>query len=265
MTHKNINHKYNWKPDLPDFRDFSFKQNILVKSPLPQKVDLRAKCSLIEDQGHIGSCTGNALAGLLEFLEIKDLKDKDHTDPFVFNPDTFENLSRLFIYYNERVLENRVNEDTGASLRDGIKSLALWGICRETLWPYDPQILFKKPSLSAFNEAKNHKISSYYRIENLTEARECLASGFPFVFGFSVYESFESQTVAKTGMMPVPKKKERLLGGHAVMAVGYDDLKKLLIIRNSWSAKWGLKGYFYMPYEIAENTNLAADFWTIQK
>ncbi|MBI4925695.1 MAG: C1 family peptidase [Bdellovibrio sp.] len=262
---KKIKWKYNWKPDLPDHRDFIFRQKIKVPLRIPKSVDLRNACSTVENQDSIGSCTGNALAGLLEFLEIKDLIDKDLIDPFVYIQNKFENVSRLFIYYNERVLENSVEQDSGATLRDGIRSLSIWGACREAIWPYDQKILFKRPTADAFKEAVNHKISSYYRIEGLRKMKECLALGYPFVFGFSVYESFESPRVAETGMMPIPKKSEEFLGGHAVMAVGYDDTKELLIVRNSWGEKWGLKGYFLMPYEIVENTNLSADFWTIRE
>jgi len=244
--------KYNWKPDLPDQRDFSFSLKVAAPVSIPTQIDLRKKCSPIEDQGQIGSCTGNALAGLIEYLDL-------------YPDGTFEDVSRLFIYYNERLLENTTNEDSGASLRDGIKALATWGVCRETLWPYSPKNVFNKPTKKVYLEAKEHCISTYFRLNSLNELKQCLALKFPFVFGFAVYESFETIQVARTGIMPMPKKSERMIGGHAVMAVGYDDNKKRVLVRNSWGKNWGQKGYFWMPYEYIESRNLALDFWTIRK
>src|SRR5438552_393389 len=140
------NKKYNWRPDLPDHRDFSFALPEDKVTALPDKVDLRAHCSPVETQGQIGSCTGNALAGLVEFLELR----KNH------GINSFQDVSRLFIYYNERTLEDRVNEDSGATLRDGIKSLNHWGVCREGTWNYSPQNVFLEPSAAAYVEAKSH-------------------------------------------------------------------------------------------------------------
>jgi C1A family cysteine protease len=200
----------------------------------------------------MGSCTGNALAGALEFLEIKA------KTPYVDH-------SRLFIYYNERILDGSVNEDSGAYLRDGIKTLAKQGVCSESTWPYLESNLFLKPTNTAYNEAKQRMIKSYYRLNGLADFKNCLASGYPFVFGFLVYESFESNYVAKTGIVPMPKKREMLLGGHAVLAVGYSDNTQRFLIRNSWGIDWGYGGYFYLPYQYLANRNLASDFWTIRK
>ncbi len=240
---------YGWIPDRPDQRDYSYRA-IKPVIRVPAEADLRPYCSTIEDQGALGSCTAQALAGNLEFLDNRP--DAVYTD-----------VSRLFIYYNERLLEGTTEVDAGASLRDGIKSLKNYGVCRESAWPYDIRRFAKKPPARCYTEAKKRLIAAYYRIETLSQMLACLADGFPFVFGFTVYESFESAKVSRTGIVPMPKKDERALGGHAVMAAGYDRSKKRFLVRNSWGAAWGLSGYCLMPFAYLET--LAVDFWTIRK
>ena len=246
------NNRYGWVPDVPDQRDYLLKAILRVPAKLPGKVDLRPLCSKVEDQGNLGSCTANALAGALEFLERKDKV-------------AFEDFSRLFIYYNERAIEHSVASDSGAMIRDGIKTLAKQGVCSEKKWPYTISKFTVKPGAACYKEAMQHQITSYHRIITLDEMRACLAEGYPFVFGFSVYESFESQRVAETGTVNMPKPGERNLGGHAVLAVGYDDSKKRFIVRNSWGNKWGMKGYFTLPYQYVSDRNLSDDFWTIRR
>jgi C1A family cysteine protease len=243
---------YGWLPDLPDQRDLMYSAIAPRMVPLPDKVDLRSQCSPIENQGSLGSCTANALAGALEFLELQ-------------KGAIFVDLSRLFIYYNERVIEGTVKEDSGAFLRDGIKSLAKQGVCPEVEWPYKISSFKKKPTAKCYKDAKKHQVTSYHRISAVDEMRTCLADGFPFVFGFTVYEAFESATVTKSGVLNMPGPDERVIGGHAVMAVGYDNGQKRFIIRNSWDTDWGRKGYFTMPYDYLDPAkNLADDFWTIR-
>jgi C1A family cysteine protease len=157
-----------------------------------------------------------------------------------------------------------VTSDSGASLRVGIKTLAKKGACAETLWPYKISRFADKPPAACYTEGKRHLITAYRRLSSLGDLRACLAQGFPFVFGFTVFESFEGKTVAETGVAPMPKKGERPLGGHAVLGVGYDDRLKRLICRNSWGAAWGQKGYFTLPYGFVDQ-GLADDFWTIEK
>jgi C1A family cysteine protease len=242
--------RYGWIPDVPDQRDFLYSA---VRPPLtlPAHIDLRPTCSTIEDQGNLGSCTGNALAGAVEFLERKNRV------PFV-------DASRLFIYYNERAMEGTVKSDAGAMIRDGIKTLKKNGVCSEKRWPYVISKFAVKPNAACYKEALDRQITSYRRILTLEEMRMCLADGFPFVFGFSVYESFESPEVARTGVVPMPQPGERSLGGHAVLAVGYDDGQKRFIVRNSWGSGWGQKGYFTMPYDYLADRNLSDDLWTIR-
>lgn len=261
--------RYGWLPDLPDHRDFTYAappRNSAIA--MPTTVDLRPDCPAVYDQGPIGSCTGNAIAGALEFAMMKQAEAK-------FTP------SRLFIYYNERAMEGTISLDNGAQIRDGIKCVASQGDCPETMWPYDPTPadpdthLFPagsraamEPSASCFAEAVKHEALTYLSVaRNLADMKGCLAEGFPFVYGFTVYESFESPGVARgshAGWIPMPRNGEQVMGGHAVMAVGYDDDDRVFICRNSWGAGWGDAGYFYMPYAYLLDDNLADDFWTIR-
>src|SRR6266571_4110762 len=199
---------YGWLPDLPDHRDLFYSAVAPRLVSPPDKVDLRPKCSPVEDQGQLGSCTANSLAGALEFLENLD-------------GTRFVDLSRLFVYYNERVIEGTVGQDSGAFIRDGIKSLAKQGVCPEQDWPYRISAFRKKPRAACYRAAKKHRIKSYHRISTVHEMRSCLAEGFPFVFGFTVYDAFESAAVARSGVLNMPGPKEKVAGGHAVMAVGY--------------------------------------------
>jgi C1A family cysteine protease len=243
---------YGWVPDLPDQRDYLYAAMRRIPARLPSKVDLRPTCSPVEDQEALGSCTANALAGALEFLERRDKV-------------SFIDMSRLFIYYNERVIEHTVRSDSGAMIRDGIKTLTKQGACSEKRWPYTISKFTLKPSAACYTQAMQHQITSYHRILRLNEMRACLAEGFPFVFGFTVYESFESAQVARTGVVRMPKPGEQVLGGHAVMAVGYDDSKRRFIVRNSWGTVWGINGYFTMPYDYLTDRNLSDDMWTIRR
>lgn len=251
MPKSNINAWYGWQPDRPDYRDMLYSAIASPPRTLPKKVDLSPICSKVENQGQLGSCTANALVGNLEFLYRKE--GRSVTD-----------LSRLFVYYNERAMEGTLNEDAGAQIRDGVKSLVKQGVCSEKKWPYDVKKFTRKPLAACYKEAGDHQVTSYHRILTLKEMRQCLAEGFPFVFGFTVYEGFESDAVAKNGKLNLPKPGEKNLGGHAVCAVGYDDTAKRFLVRNSWGADWGLKGYFTMPYDYISNTNLADDMWTLR-
>ncbi len=246
---------YGWHADLPDHRDFLYSAIRPVLPALPPAVDLREKCSTVENQGELGSCTANALVGALEFLELK-------------RGGSFSDLSRLFLYYNERVLTHTTKQDSGGYLRDGIKTLNKQGICPEPHWPYDIKKFTVKPPAKCYTEAKQRQILSYHSIRGLDDARSCLAEGYPVVFGFSVYTAFESGEVTRTGILNYPSPVEKPVGGHAVLAVGYNDSEQRLIVRNSWGADWGLLGYFTMSYEYAfggaGRQSLASDFWTIR-
>ena len=244
--------RYGWVRDLPDARDIIYAAPMPTLQALPASFDLRPQCPPVYDQGQLGSCTGNAIAGAVQFDRLK----QKLTD---FVP------SRLFIYYNERVMEGTVESDSGAQIRDGIKSVAKLGVPPETDWPYDISKFAQRPPAKAYTDALRDRAVSYSRIvQNLNQMKGCLASGFPFVFGFTVYESFESQQVANTGVVPMPAPGEQVLGGHAVVAVGYDDTQQRFLVRNSWGTTWGQQGYFTIPYAYLVDSNLASDFWTIR-
>jgi len=265
---------FGWKPDVPDYRDHTYSApfaKLMAKKPLPTKVDLRKSCPTVYDQGHIGSCTANAIAAAVEFDRKKqNLKD--------FIP------SRLFIYYNERVIEHTVGVDAGAMIRDGIKSVAKQGVCPEDQWTYDDTPAdpntdiwpagakpAQKPPKGCYTNATDFQTLNYQRVDrSLAQMKGCLAEGFPFVFGFSVYESFVGPEVQKTGVLNLPAPNEPGANadgspaGHAVLAVGYNDADQRFIVRNSWGKKWGMHGYFTMPYTYFLDENLSDDFWTIR-
>ena len=226
---------------------------VFAPQPTPDKVDLRDTLTFdCYNQGDLGSCTANAIAAAIQFDQIKQSQTP-------FTP------SRLFIYYNERVIEETVSEDSGAMIRDGIKSVNVLGAPPETDWPYVIARFTRKPTAKAFRKAKAHQALSYARVcQNEDDLCAALASGFPFVYGFSVYESFESREVGKTGVVPMPSDQEQNLGGHAVLAVGYDKPNRVFITRNSWGTDWGQDGYFTIPFDYLTNRDLADDFWQIK-
>ena len=252
MTRPREIRRYGWIPDAPDQRDHLYAAPAQYLKALPPSTDLRAGCPPVYNQGELGSCTANAIAAAVEF----DRKKQRLSD---FVP------SRLFIYYNERVIEGTVPIDGGAMLRDGIKSVASDGVCPEPEWPYDISKFTRKPTAKCYRDAKlDRAVSSQSIIQDLNQMKGCLASGYPFVFGFTVYTSFESAEVKKAGHAPMPGWGERPVGGHAVMAVGYDEAKQWFLARNSWGAGWGIKGYFTLPYAYFIQPGLASDFWTIR-
>lgn len=248
MTRKHV--KYGWHRDVPDHRDmmYSFQRPTV----LPLMVDLRSQMPAVYNQGELGSCTANAIGALLQYNEIIQGK-QDISSP-----------SRLFIYYNERVLNKTVDSDSGAQLRDGIKSLNTWGFCSESIWPYDITKFKDKPDQISYDVAIKEKVEKYERVpQTLSGIKSALSNGHPIAFGITIYESFERYSVSQTGIIPMPRDTETCLGGHAILMVGYDDAKQVFIVRNSWGDSWGDKGYFYLPYAYAIDQNLAADFWTV--
>jgi C1A family cysteine protease len=244
--------RFGWIPDLPDFRDLKFSAPVEIMGDLPERVDMREQCPPVYDQGQLGSCTANAIGAMLQFDQKKQLQQD-------FQP------SRLFIYYGEREMEGTIDSDSGAMIRDGIKVVNTLGAPPETDWDYDITKFSEKPPQKAYDDAQMHQALSYRRIpRDIEQMKGCLASGFPFVFGFRVYESFESSEVAETGRAHLPEPGEQALGGHAVMAVGYNERINRIIIRNSWGTGWGRDGYFTLPYKYFKDSGLSSDFWSIQ-
>jgi len=256
--------KYHWKKEPVDARDHIYAPAPELSASLPVSVDMRPNCSPIEDQGQLGSCTGNAIAGIVEYMDIKEGKA---------TPSHPIQVSRLFIYYQERVIEGDVYYDNGAYIRDGIKAMNTYGAPLESLWPYVVSRFAVRPSTAAYTDAAKRKAGAYQKCANFTAVKTALAQGYPVVIGFTVYASFESGTwwqPSGTGLMPYPNvNTEQVLGGHAVSLVGYNDNltgpagKGYFIARNSWGTSWGKSGYFYMPYAVISNTSMSSDFWII--
>ncbi|MDQ7096922.1 C1 family peptidase [Desulfosporosinus sp. PR] len=244
---------YLLKQDKVDERDKSFHAILnKLKIVLPKVVDLRNGCSPVVDQGELGSCTANAIAsGFREYLEIQAGK--------------LTALSRLWLYWEERKLEGTVDDDAGASIRDGMKILHKYGCPPEIDWPYDISKFSQTPPTESFADAARYKIKEYHRVSSLIALKTALAEGYPVVIGIKIYENFESDQVAQTGIIPLPKQGEQYLGGHAVLAVGYKDDAQIkdegvVICRNSWGENWGDHGYFYLPYHYFDDNVL--DMWT---
>lgn len=244
--------KYNRVKDAHDPRDHRYND----ARPLsrPPVVDLSGKCSPVFDQGELGSCTGNAWAGALEYEEN-------------LQAEKFISFSRLFIYFNERLLDGDIDEDGGAEIRQGIKTLVKFGACSEVSWPYDVAQFKNRPSVECYSEAELHKALQYSRVDQTENAiTHALAAGHPVVLGIQIYDAFESEAVAKDGLVPMPNfDTEQCQGGHAVLIVGYDYNKRLYKVRNSWGPDWGDHGYFYLPFEYVHSDQLAEDFWVLTK
>jgi C1A family cysteine protease len=242
---------YGWIRDYPDARDRVYQLPKKIGT-LPPSMDLRAGCPAVYDQGDLGSCTANAIGAAIEFDQRKQKL-------------TAWTPSRLFIYFNERVIEGSVDTDSGAQLRDGIKTVASDGACPETMWPYIEEKVSTTPTADCYQYAKLHPAVEYARVtQDAVHMKASLAAGYPFVFGFTVYESFESDAVAKSGIVAMPGDAETEVGGHAVMAVGYNDSVERFLVRNSWGSGWGVGGYFTIPYAYLTDSDLADDFWVIR-
>jgi C1A family cysteine protease len=222
-----------------------------VGNALPRRVDLRQWCSPIEDQGQLGSCTANAIVSMLEWLE-----NKNHET-------SFARLSRLFVYFNERNMEGTITSDAGAFLHDGISSLSQYGICDETVWPYNESMFACRPNDDAYKAASTRRYHTYNRIDGQAAMLACLAEGYPFVFGAQVSESSFCVDVPG-GIVPMITGYEKDLGGHAMCCVGYDLDKQYFIVRNSWGPSWGDNGYCYFPINYLGNQDFADDFWTVR-
>lgn len=236
---------YSWRPDVADHRDHTYS----ATGPVPNHVDRIGLGNPIEDQGQLGSCTGNASTSAAEIV-------CKLTYP----------LSRLMSYYDGRLIEGTVNQDSGCMIRDVIKGISTYGVCRESYYPYNIARFTRKPSQRAYTDGKKllPKIKAYQRLSTLADVKAALAAGLPVVFGFSVPEFFESQQVADNGIVRVPTRSDKIIGGHAVVAVGYDDRdpKPFVWVRNSWGTNWGIDGYFKMD-QGWWNTRLVDDMWVI--
>ncbi len=234
--------------------DWTYHPQSSIVRRLPAVVDLRRHCPPVYDQLHLNSCSANAIAAALRFAELKEER------PDVPSP------SRLFIYYNERVLAGVVGSNSPVCLRDGYRTVSKLGSCSEAMWPYDPRRFRRPPTPKCFVAAHRHRAIAYYRIRRaVSQLRACLAEGFPFVMAMAVHTSIGTRAVKRTGRVPVPTRHDPLHGGHAVLVVGYDHVRRLLIFRNSWGRLWGDHGCGYLPYAFIASPALTWDFWTMRR
>jgi hypothetical protein len=234
-------------PDVPDVRDHQFVAPARVRRATPPSVDLTAQCPPVFDQGTVlNSCSAQAIAAAVWFLERR------HT--------------RSVGSRRSQVHDAPAPTNAPVSLRDGYKSVAQQGICAESLWPYRNDRFAVKPPPACYRAALAHRAIRYFRLRReLSQFRGCLASGYPFAVGISVYQSFIGKTVARSGIVSLPRKREHHLGGHAMLVVGYDDKARQFIVRNSAGPRWGRHGYCVMPYAYLLNEQLAWDFWMVRR
>jgi len=205
------------------------------------------------DQGQLGSCTANAFCASYRLQNIIQNKNVN------FKP------SRLYFYYYERVIENSVDQDAGADVVDGEKFVKLHGICGEKSWPYDITKFAVKPPANCDVEAQQHKISNYSVIPNdanlVTNIKHAILNKQPVLIAVAVYDSFESDVVASTGLVPIPNiATDKCVGGHEMCLIGYDDNRKLFTVLNSWGQNWGVNGLCYIPYDYLSNPDLGYEF-----
>lgn len=253
-----------WNPDRLDYRDKVYRVELgdgettflgarcpcVETYKYPRSVDLRgANWPGIYDQGQLGSCVEHAWCAAMGFVLGKEGV-----------PAALRDLSKLFLYYNVR---GGVPDDTGSTIRDGIKSMAKLGDCRESTWPYDLRVWAVKPPKLAYDDAIKRKGVVYARLKSLNDMLHCLSNGYPVVYGMTVYEAFELLD-QRNNVLPMPTKQDTPLGGHALCMVGYDKRKQAFLVRNSWGTSWGDAGYFWLPFDYATNRDLSDDFWTVR-
>lgn len=247
-----FNYKFGWVKDKEDIRDLKYTPVFSENTTLPTTFSLETNMPEVLDQGQLGSCTANAICNAVRKLAIDEKIDT-------------RARSRLFLYYNEREMEGNVSEDSGAQIRDGIRSVNDLGICYEETWPYDISQFATKPNTESYTEGLQHRSVKYQRVSQAeADIKHALFSGYPVIFGFTVYESIRNPSVGKSGIVPYPKKSESVLGGHAIILTGWNDKNRLFQFENSWGTSWGDKGYGYLPYKYVLDSNMCSDFWIIE-
>lgn len=248
-----MGHSYGWIPSRPDPRDQVWAVPHDALTPLPAEVSLRPGMPPVYDQGQLGSCTANAIGACVQYQQLKEGR-----------PEGAEIPSRLFIYWNERNLEGTVNSDAGAAIRDGMKVIGKLGAPPETDWPYDTSRFTERPPDQAFTDATNYEARYGLVVQSAHSFQQSVFWKRPVVFGFTVFQSFEN--IGPDGVMPMPDiNTESVLGGHAVVIVGYKQINGHLYFecRNSWGPAWGDQGYFWMPVQYLNDPTYCCDFWHI--
>jgi C1A family cysteine protease len=236
--------------DTKDARDHEFTKKA---ARLPKAVDLRDWCPPVMDQGELGSCTAHGITGALRTL-LRRYSLSDHE------------LSRLQLYFDERVVERDVSEDAGAEIRTGIKCAAKIGVGLEQFWPYENIMtnFTQYPPKQVYESAKPFNAMKYARVRVGARAvKNALALGFPVVIGLSLYANFDLPEVEKTGVVPMPDGK--MDGGHCLYVVGYGQKPGYFTVRNSWGVDWGDKGDCYFPEEYIGSAKYGSDYWVIHE
>lgn len=249
-SHK-IQRKWGWKPGLPDHRDHKFSTKHLSIDDFPEIIDLSAYLPPVLSQLAEGSCTAHAITEGFRTERIKaNLTDFD--------------FARNQLYYDERAIEGTVDSDSGAMIRDGVKSLTDKGVAHETLWPYVETDMYNQPTANVYEDAANYKINKFSAVEvNPASIMEALNEGHPVIAGISVFQSFESDEVAKTGIVPMPGANDKVIGGHAILIFSSKKNERLFGVRNSWGEDWGDKGNFWAPFDYIGSEKFSSDFWVI--
>lgn len=251
---RDLHRTFGTHPDVPDHRDHELAVPRSLRRKPPRRVDLRPECPPVYDQMRLNSCSANAIAAALWFDALRR-GDRRAKSP-----------SRLFIYYNERVVVGNVQHNAPVSLRGGYKTVRRIGACTESLWPYLMRWFRRKPPPICYRTADFYRPIAYARIRrSLSHLKGCLAMGFPFTFGISVHEGFRARSVRQSGVVPLPGRSDRMLGGHALVGVGYDDAREIFIVRNSWGRDWGVNGCGFLPYEYLLKPEWAWDFWMVRR
>jgi hypothetical protein len=233
-----------------DFDDRPFR-SALAADKLPRSVDLRRWMTPVEAQGDIGSCTSNALGSAIEYLIYRQTG-------------TVADVSRLFLYYNQRLFRGKVREDPGSSIQLAVRVASRLGVPHEGMWPYHPDLFAVQPPDAVYRAALEHRVVDYSRVPvDLHSVRACLAGGFPLAFGANLFPSSWEHT-GKTGEVKMPKPGEKDDGGHAMLMVGYDDAERVFVVRNSWGPEWGDGGYCYVPFDYLMNPEWVRPFWMIR-
>jgi C1A family cysteine protease len=229
---------YKVRADQDDWRDLLYKP---TKSPLREQVDMRNWASPVENQSQLGSCTGNAIVGAYELLLNKEI------------PQKYIELSRLFVYYNSRLIEGTVDTDTGAYIRDGIKAVKKYGICSERVWPYDISNFSITPTPISYNDAKTRNIKNYYRLSGLEDILDALNQNWPVVFSMKVYDVFDELFESDDYTIHSPDPDESPIGGHAMCLVGYDMKTQRVLARNSFGPNWCIYGYCWIDFSYVKS------------